>query len=156
MVLFSFQSVNYSIHLIFQVTGKFLRFEGVGMFIDAGEGTLGQMRRKYGLETELILQNTLILWISHLHADHHIGIIRILLEKQRFNSNPTLIIGPSLLDLWLKEYTQIEYLDYLFMDNKYLVSNPITILSFTIATVPVIHCNDAYALILTVDGKKIV
>jgi ribonuclease Z len=54
------------------------------ILLDAGEGTLGQLKRRYGssLWTD-ILSKTKILYISHMHADHHLGVRRILEERMK-------------------------------------------------------------------------
>ena len=52
------------------------------ILLDAGEGTLGQMHRRYGSELWLkVLSKTKIMVISHMHADHHIGLRRVLEER---------------------------------------------------------------------------
>ncbi|KAK7888475.1 hypothetical protein LTR67_008821 [Exophiala xenobiotica] len=46
---------------------------------DCGEGTLGQLKRLYAAEElDEILFNLKGVWISHLHADHHLGTLAIL------------------------------------------------------------------------------
>ncbi|KAI1620523.1 ribonuclease Z [Exophiala viscosa] len=46
---------------------------------DCGEGTLGQLQRLYTPEQmDELLFNLKAIWISHLHADHHLGTISIL------------------------------------------------------------------------------
>lgn len=57
------------------------------ILLDAGEGTLGQLKRRYGssLWTDM-LSKTKILYISHMHADHHLGVRRILEERIRVSS----------------------------------------------------------------------
>ncbi|KIW31106.1 hypothetical protein, variant [Cladophialophora immunda] len=46
---------------------------------DCGEGTLGQLKRLYNAEQlDEILFNLRGIWISHLHADHHLGTVSIL------------------------------------------------------------------------------
>lgn len=62
------------------VSGTLVQVPGIGNYLfDAGEGTLGQIRRLYGFEraTE-ILRNLRCVVISHLHADHHLGAPSIL------------------------------------------------------------------------------
>lgn len=57
------------------VAGTLLRVPGVGSYLfDAGENTLGQLKRIYSPEelTE-VLRDLKMIWISHLHADHHLG-----------------------------------------------------------------------------------
>lgn len=43
------------------------------ILLDAGEGTCGQLHRFYGSETYDIIKKLKAVYISHLHADHHIG-----------------------------------------------------------------------------------
>lgn len=46
---------------------------------DCGEGTLGQLQRIYTSEqVDELLFNLKAIWISHLHADHHLGTISVL------------------------------------------------------------------------------
>lgn len=43
------------------------------MLLDVGEGTLGQIIRFYGDKADDVIQKLKAIYISHLHADHHIG-----------------------------------------------------------------------------------
>lgn len=43
------------------------------LLLDVGEGTLGQIIRFYGDEAENVIKSLKAIFISHLHADHHIG-----------------------------------------------------------------------------------
>jgi ribonuclease Z len=54
------------------------------IMLDAGEGTLGQLRRCSGdkIDSE-VYQKLRILFISHMHADHHIGVRRILEDRMK-------------------------------------------------------------------------
>ena len=80
-----------------------------GIMLDAGEGTMGQMWRIFGDGsddsrsgsnsgensgsssggggggggTQQILRNLAAVWISHPHADHHLGLVRILSERNK-------------------------------------------------------------------------
>lgn len=82
---------------------------GGAIMLDAGEGTLGQMWRVFGDGSEIgsgatiggsggggaignggdrggtqqILRNLAAVWISHPHADHHLGLVRILSERNK-------------------------------------------------------------------------
>lgn len=62
------------------VSGTLIQTPSAGnILLDAGEGTYGQICRKFGRDgAEKILRNLRIVFISHLHADHHLGIARIL------------------------------------------------------------------------------
>lgn len=43
------------------------------IILDAGEGTCGQIYRFYGEEANDVIIKIKAVYISHLHADHHIG-----------------------------------------------------------------------------------
>ena len=54
------------------------------IILDCGEGSLSQMVRLYGEEgTKHILRNLKCVYISHMHADHHLGLINIVQYRNR-------------------------------------------------------------------------
>ena len=54
------------------------------IILDCGEGTTFQMHRMYGRDkTTEILRQLSAIYISHLHADHHLGLIRLLKEREQ-------------------------------------------------------------------------
>lgn len=57
------------------VSGTLLRVPGIGNYLfDCGENTLGQLQRMFPPEELLeVIRNLRMIWISHLHADHHLG-----------------------------------------------------------------------------------
>ena len=57
------------------VSGTLLRVPGYGSYLlDVGENTLGQLKRLYTpKELADIFRDLKMIWISHLHADHHLG-----------------------------------------------------------------------------------
>eukprot|EP00943_MAST-04B_sp_MAST-4B-sp1_P006314 g6314.t1 len=57
------------------------------ILIDVGEGTYGQLVRLYGDEKSRMLINSLgVVWVSHHHIDHHLGLLRII-EERMFQFN---------------------------------------------------------------------
>ena len=53
-----------------------------GILLDAGEGSLGQLRRRFGLiGLKKVYENLRMVFISHMHADHHLGLQRILEDR---------------------------------------------------------------------------
>ncbi|EXJ61806.1 hypothetical protein A1O7_02236 [Cladophialophora yegresii CBS 114405] len=54
--------------------------QGMGNYLfDCGEGTLGQLKRLYDAQQlDDVLFNLRAIWISHLHADHHLGTLSVL------------------------------------------------------------------------------
>ena len=66
------------------VSATLLRMpRGQGNYLfDCGENTMGQLRRMYTYsELQDVLLNLKAIWISHLHADHHLGTISVLQER---------------------------------------------------------------------------
>ena len=64
------------------VTGIYLDFFNLGaMLMDCGEGTYGQLRRRYGQKADDAIRRLRMIWISHIHADHHAGLIRWCYDK---------------------------------------------------------------------------
>lgn len=62
-----------------------------GVLLDVGEGTLGQMRRRFGTRgmAEVIYPNLRMVYISHMHADHHLG-LRLVLEDRLKVRHPAI------------------------------------------------------------------
>ncbi|KAF3769813.1 hypothetical protein M406DRAFT_284266 [Cryphonectria parasitica EP155] len=104
------------------VSATLIRVPGYGSYLfDCGENTLGQLRRMYGYDkADEILGDLKVIWISHLHADHHLGtasVIRAWNEvtttnmTQNITAEPTprltVVSTPYMLD-WLREYADVE------------------------------------------------
>ena len=52
--------------------------------LDCGEGSWGQMIRRYGQDgSENLLKKMKFIFISHNHADHHMGITRVLKQREQ-------------------------------------------------------------------------
>lgn len=62
------------------VSGNLVRVPGVGSYLfDCGENTLGTLRRLYTpAQLAEIFHDLRCIWISHHHADHHLGLISVL------------------------------------------------------------------------------
>ncbi|XP_077183578.1 zinc phosphodiesterase ELAC protein 2 isoform X2 [Paroedura picta] len=80
------------------------------LILDCGEGTFGQLCRHYGDDVDRILCNIAAVFVSHIHADHHTGLLSILLQRHRaFMSQgrpyrPLFLVAPTLLMTWLHQY----------------------------------------------------
>lgn len=54
-----------------------------GLLLDSGEGSFGQLARRFGFEHALkVVEELKVVLISHMHADHHLGLLRILALRQ--------------------------------------------------------------------------
>jgi ribonuclease Z len=60
------------------LTGKYGNF-----LFDCGENTMGQLRRVFDPPSlRDVLRNLKFIWISHLHADHHLGTVSVLAAQR--------------------------------------------------------------------------
>nr|XP_018259272.1 uncharacterized protein I303_08200 [Kwoniella dejecticola CBS 10117]OBR81430.1 hypothetical protein I303_08200 [Kwoniella dejecticola CBS 10117] len=82
-----------------------------GILLDAGEGTLGQIRRRFGKEgTKKMFEELSMIFISHMHADHHLGLNSVLEERFKLGiDSPLYIIGPTSIALNLQESASWQY-----------------------------------------------
>ncbi|ORX60973.1 hypothetical protein BCR36DRAFT_341049 [Piromyces finnis] len=83
------------------------------ILLDAGEGTLGQICRHFGLNKTMkeILPEIRMIFVSHIHADHHLGLMNILSKMaslERTIDHPLYIIAPEKFNIWLEEYNNIQ------------------------------------------------
>jgi ribonuclease Z len=141
------------------VTGMLLKQDdGKSILLDVGEGTIGQLLRMDPCQNQTkIFSEIKAVWISHPHADHHLGLIRVL--KDRPLVEPLLLIAPTPVFRFLNEYAAIDCQiqgTYIPIDCKDLINDDPQV-QLTIQTtigiskcraVPVTHCAHAYAVIL--------
>lgn len=128
------------------------------------------------------------IWISHIHADHHAGVARILALRHDLLSGtphePLIVVGPRQLEIFLDRYQMLEELDMQFLDCRDTTESSWEAFEsnddndangstsrlknllrqaglMTLISVPVIHCPQAYGIVLkfadrtNVIGKKI-
>lgn len=98
-------------------------FSKGSLLLDCGEGTLGQLKRRYGVEgADNAVRNLRCIWISHIHADHHTGLARILALRRDLlkgmTHEPVLVVGPWQLKKFLDAYQRLEDLDMQFIDCR--------------------------------------
>ncbi|XP_072794500.1 zinc phosphodiesterase ELAC protein 2 [Vicugna pacos] len=80
------------------------------LLLDCGEGTFGQLCRHYGEDVDRVLGALAAVFVSHLHADHHTGLLNILLQRERALTSlgkplrPLLVVAPTQLKAWLQQY----------------------------------------------------
>ncbi|TLD31009.1 hypothetical protein PspLS_02014 [Pyricularia sp. CBS 133598] len=96
------------------VSATLVRVPGAGNYLfDCGEGTLGQLRRHYGIEgAKEILRDLRVVWLSHPHADHHLGTASLLQAWDAATSEGTpctlTVVGPIGLMNYIREYQDVE------------------------------------------------
>ncbi|NXH09446.1 RNZ2 protein, partial [Bucco capensis] len=80
------------------------------LLLDCGEGTFGQLCRHYGEQVDQVLCNLAAVFVSHMHTDHHSGLLNILLERRRAFAalgqpfSPLFLVAPEQIMPWLYEY----------------------------------------------------
>ncbi|NXG79909.1 RNZ2 protein, partial [Baryphthengus martii] len=80
------------------------------LLLDCGEGTFGQLCRHYGEQVDQVLCNLVAVFVSHMHTDHHSGLMNILMERRRAFAaigqpfSPLLLVAPEQILPWLHEY----------------------------------------------------
>ncbi|NWW41195.1 RNZ2 protein, partial [Panurus biarmicus] len=80
------------------------------LLLDCGEGTFGQLCRHYGEQVDQVLCNLEAVFVSHMHTDHHSGLVNILMERRRALAalgqafSPLFLIAPEQIMPWLHEY----------------------------------------------------
>lgn len=140
------------------VTGIVLKqIDGRMMLLDIGEGTIGQLVRCQQLLYDEILRNIKAVWISHPHADHHLGLLRLLHDRK--STDRLLLIAPAPLFRFLEEYSLFDNSirnSYDPIDCKNLVNNQLEFQNRlriqmgigSCISIPVQHCANAFACVL--------
>ena len=65
---------------------------------------MGSLRRRFGAEAEACILELELCWISHMHADHHLGLLHLLELRATLKPNrpPLVVVGPQALQRWLR------------------------------------------------------
>ncbi|KAG9033520.1 hypothetical protein FRB95_014699 [Tulasnella sp. JGI-2019a] len=123
------------------VSGNMIQIPKWGnILLDCGEGTWGQMARQFGPDkiagstslvttpqdlgaggstkqqrempdVEDVIRNLKLIFISHIHGDHHMGLIKILAHRRALKpppAEPVYIVAPGSAIIYLQEYNDLE------------------------------------------------
>jgi len=135
------------------------------VLLDCGEGTYGQIVRLYGRDkAQQVLRQLQAIYVSHLHADHHIGLIGLLRERRQLEpkAEPLILLAPRQIEPWLDFYNRhIETIEdaYTLVGNGELLASPLAgekvePLGITsISTCLVRHCPNSFGISLTLAAK---
>uniref|UniRef100_A0A667WL04 Zinc phosphodiesterase ELAC protein 2 n=1 Tax=Myripristis murdjan TaxID=586833 RepID=A0A667WL04_9TELE len=143
------------------------------VLLDCGEGTFGQLCRHYGDDVDEALAKISTVFISHLHADHHTGLLKLLYQRERALTtlgkafSPISLVAPIQIMTWLNQYHDHceEILSHVnIIPNRFLCEGAEvpkfktksfiqTLLKKNdlemFQTCPVRHCKNAYACSIT-------
>ncbi|KAG6454773.1 ribonuclease Z, mitochondrial isoform X1 [Manduca sexta] len=151
--------------------------ENRSMLLDCGEGTFGQLVRFFGpKKVNAFLRTLTAVYVSHLHADHHIGLIGILqARREAFEEvsaadkpDPLYLLAPGQIMSWLsvydqrferirQEFTLIPNQELLYNVGK--VSEELTSAVLArigvqdVRTCLVSHCPNAFGVAVSIDSK---
>lgn len=100
------------------VSGIYLRFwqqENTGILLDCGEGSYMQLLQHYGPEkTRELVKNIGVLYITHIHADHHFGLLQLIKERDRAlredkvqNKDPLYLVLPFNCGAWVDKFSKM-------------------------------------------------
>ncbi|XP_054284563.1 ribonuclease Z, mitochondrial-like [Macrosteles quadrilineatus] len=144
--------------------------ESTSMIMDCGEATYGQLVRMYGCRTGNVLEGLRAIYVSHLHADHHIGLVALLRALPR-SGRPIYLMAPKQIRTWLTTYhrhIQPVMHGVKLVPNDQLLYNNATLDSDVeaglldalglaqVRTCTVTHCPNAFGFAITHrDGWKI-
>lgn len=94
------------------VSATLIRVPGWGSYIlDCGENTLGQLRRAFGYQAaDDILWDLRAIYISHAHADHHLGTVSVLSRWREVapEGNKLALIATQKYQDFIREFHQIQ------------------------------------------------
>ncbi|KAL4709976.1 hypothetical protein ACJJTC_003939 [Scirpophaga incertulas] len=148
--------------------------ENRSMLLDCGEGTYGQLVRFYGpKKVKAVLSSLKAIYVSHLHADHHIGLIGVLQARRQALSesnpeapiDPVYLLAPGQIYTWLSVYDkQFENImnDFMLIPNQTLLDENDSMTSAMLANIGVqqirvchvSHCPNAFGIAVTVDESN--
>lgn len=94
------------------VSGTWFHHADGAILFDAGEGTLGQMERRFGSDLSARLQSLKVIFVSHQHGDHQLGVASVLRAwinaTERLVDRKLFVIAPSPFLSWLKNVAVLE------------------------------------------------
>ena len=148
------------------VSSTLLRVPGYGSYLlDCGENTLGQLKRVFAPdELAEVLRDLKLIWISHLHADHHLGTASVVkawyevvhggqstgpratFTEQLLNpakvlqtSQHLFIASEEAMINWLREYASVE-------DYGYQKLIPLSVSSYRVSSTGPVEARNATTL----------
>lgn len=98
------------------------------VILDCGEDTYGQLYRMYGkTDSDRILRQLKVIFITHHHADHHIGLSQLLSKRKLVTNEPILLLLPPGVDNILEYHNDnVENISSLYktFSTRYLKTKP--------------------------------
>lgn len=118
---------------------------GGGMLLDCGEGSYYQLVRSFGNDIINVLLDLKVVLISHMHADHHLGLIKLLHERAKVSCERLIVVGPPVLQVYLEACSNCHGPFY----YTFQVPSDINVLGIEIKAIPVDHRIEAYGFVIS-------
>ena len=146
-----------------------LSFQNGGVLLDCGEGSLGQLYRLHGLSFLDEVRRLRLIFISHHHADHQLGLLSVLqaYNRARTADSPVLVIlAPAPFRSFVLEAAALlpDANPFVFVDCESAAPHSGSVVDARLAecladlrlssllAVPVVHCASAFGLVLEGAG----
>ncbi|KAF8605692.1 hypothetical protein BDV93DRAFT_45569 [Ceratobasidium sp. AG-I] len=102
------------------VISTVIQMPGIGsIMLDCGENTWGQLCRRFGTDEKAVESATSVLtdlqciFISHVHGDHHMGLLKLLTKRRALlpaPKYPLYLVVNRVTELCIREYHDLENL----------------------------------------------
>ncbi|KAK9234121.1 beta-lactamase-like protein [Lipomyces kononenkoae] len=125
--------------------------DACAVVLDCGEATYGGLRAMFSdAGVAALLAEIALVFVSHMHPDHHLGLVTLVDAWTRAaQTHRTLyVVGPRRIQTWLDDWAQVydSFRDRVrFIDAECCCT---TASGLTIKTVPAIHCDSSYSVVL--------
>ena len=129
------------------------------ILLDCGEGTLQQLYRCFGHGfAKDILRKLNLIFISHMHTDHHMGVIGILNEVKKLTMNDEFravkIISSNQYPPGLNKYSSLcENVQFEFINAKNLLNMPYHCNDITFETMYADHIPKSFGIVVRQKNK---
>lgn len=97
------------------------------VLLDCGENTLGSLMRNFGHnekeQFKQIMAELCVIYLSHLHADHHLGVLSVItawMKENQDNDKKLYVVAPWQYKLFVTEWSKIA-LDFANIDESRIV-----------------------------------
>lgn len=96
------------------------------VLLDAGEGTFGQLCRAFGAKVNDVLRDIRVIFLSHVHGDHHMGVTRLLAERKKLDlpaPQRLYVVANNFTRSYLEEVDRIFSLGIVRDDDEFSRTN---------------------------------
>lgn len=129
------------------------------ILLDCGENSYGQLFRFYGPQRlDEVLKRLKVIYISHHHADHHLGLLEIIHKRHTVTNDKLILLVPKTLSEFIDRLCPEEinhkcikfFHDEIIKSDQYINDIRSTTDGFIddIGLVAVDHCPEAYATVI--------